>query len=133
MEFSHPSQSQNPNKIPCVTATNQPIRRLRVTRGQNLTKSSEVTGAGDNILSKPVINCLGNVMLFTELRSSKLWSWVEEAFLVGWISKGSGSDVEALMMEVVAGVVEFVNEDIIGGLTNVVLGTPEASGTGGGM
>lgn len=72
-------------------------------------------------------------MLFTELRSSKLWSWVEEAFLVGWISKGSGSDVEALMMEVVAGVVEFVNEDIIGGLTNVVLGTPEASGTGGGM
>ena len=32
--------------------------------------------------------------------------------------KGSNSDVEELMMEVVAGLVDFANEDIISGLTN---------------
>ena len=57
----------------------------------------------------------GDVMLVTELKSSKLWSWVVAAF-IGWTFEGSDPDAEALMMEVVAGVAEFANEDIIDGL-----------------
>ena len=59
---------------------------------------------------------LGDVMLVTELKSSKLCSWVVGAF-IGWVFEGSDPNAEALIMEVVAGVAEFANEDIIDGLT----------------
>ena len=58
---------------------------------------------------------LGDVMLATELKSSKLCSWIVAAFL-GWVFEGSDPDAEALMMEVVAGVAELANEDTIDGL-----------------
>jgi hypothetical protein len=57
----------------------------------------------------------GDVILATELKSSKLCSWLAAVF-IGWLFEGSDPDAEAPMTEVVAGVAELANEDIIDGL-----------------
>ena len=63
----------------------------------------------------PIMEFFGNMILVTELGSSKLCAWLVPVF-IDWVFEGSDPDAEALTMEVVAGEAEFANEGIIYGL-----------------